>query len=140
MMTDRDSIVVTTADRQRLGSLLIDAERLGLVERRYLDDLTFELERATAVDPREAPGDVITMNSTVRLRDLDTDEVEEYTLVYPRQADELENRISILAPLGTALLGYRTGETIEWPVPEGTLRMLVEEVTYQPERAGDFSR
>jgi len=54
MMTDRDSIVVTTADRQRLGSLLIDAERLGLVERRYLDDLTFELERAAAVDPHEA--------------------------------------------------------------------------------------
>jgi len=140
MMTDRDSIVVTTADRQRLGSLLIDAERLGLVERRYLDDLTFELERATAVDPQETPEDVITMNSTVRLRDLDTDEVEEYTLVYPRHADALEHRISILAPLGTALLGYRTGETIEWPVPDGTLRMRVEEVTYQPERAGDFSR
>ena len=56
--------------------------------------------------------------------------MEEYTLVYPRQADALENRISILAPLGTALLGYRTGETVEWPVPEGMLRM----------RAGDFSR
>jgi len=140
MLTDRDTIVVTTADRQRLGSLLIDAERLGLVDRRYLDDLTFELERATAVDPHEAPDDVITMNSTVRLRDLDTDEVEEYTLVYPRQANVTENRISVLAPLGTALLGYRTGETIEWPVPDGTLRMRVEEVTYQPERAGDYSR
>jgi regulator of nucleoside diphosphate kinase len=140
MLTHNDNIIVTTADRQRLGSLLIDAERLGLVERRYLDDLLFELERATPVDPQQAPDDVITINSTVRLRDLDSGEVEEYTLVYPRQADVLENRISVLAPLGTALLGYRAGETIEWPVPGGTLRMVVEEVTYQPERAGDFSR
>ena len=140
MLTQHDNIIVTTADRQRLGSLLIDAERLGLVERRYLDDLSFELERATSVDPEQTPEDVITMNSTVRLRDLDNGDVEEYTLVYPRHADVLENRISVLAPLGMALLGYRTGDTVQWPVPGGTLRMRVEEVTYQPERAGDFSR
>lgn len=140
MITARGEIIVTVADRQRLGTLLADATRLGLVEAQHLDELTAELERAIAVDPHEVPADVITMNSKVRLRDLDSDEVEEFTLVYPRDADALENRVSILAPLGIALIGYRTGETIEWPVPSGTLRMLVEEVVYQPEQAGDFNR
>ena len=140
MLTTRGDIVITVADRQRLGALLLDAARLGLVERQHLAELEYELERATAVAPHEVPNDVITMNSTARLRDLDTGELLEYTLVYPRDANASEHRVSILAPMGTTLLGYRTGETIEWPVPGGTLRLAVEEVVYQPERAGDYSR
>lgn len=86
----------------------------------------------------DVPPDVITMNSTARLRDLDTDEVFDYTLVYPRDAEA--QRISILAPVGSALLGYRIGDVIEWPIPAGTIRLKVEQVMYQPERAGDLDR
>jgi regulator of nucleoside diphosphate kinase len=75
------------------------------------------------------------MNSTVRLRDLDTGEEETYTLVYPAQANVEENRISVLAPVGTAIIGYRVGDAVTWRVPGGRVRLRVEEVLYQPERA-----
>lgn len=134
------TIVVTDHDHRRLGTLLERSTGEAVVDRRYLDDLGQELERAQVVDPHKVPGDVITMNSTIRVRDLDDDEVEEYTLVYPERANVEANRISILSPVGTALIGYRTGDTVEWPVPAGKVHLKVEDVLYQPERAGDFER
>lgn len=133
-------IVITHADRRRLGTLLERAAADGLADARYLHDLEHELERAVVVDPSEIDDDVITMNSKVRLRDLDADGVETFTLVYPRDANIDENRISILAPIGTALIGYRVGDVVEWPVPIGTARLRVEEILYQPERAGVLDR
>jgi regulator of nucleoside diphosphate kinase len=132
--------IITRADRQRLGTLIDKAAQVGLVERRYLDHLEAELERAIPVEPQEVPADVITMNSTVRLRDLDAGETFEFTLVYPRDASPDEGRISVLAPIGTAIIGYRTGDVIKWPVPAGTIRLKVEEVVYQPESVGHFDR
>jgi regulator of nucleoside diphosphate kinase len=72
------------------------------------------------------------------LRDLDTGEQFECTLVYPSDVNTDKNRISVLAPIGTAIIGYRAGDTIEWPIPAGTVRLKVEEVLYQPEWEGDF--
>jgi regulator of nucleoside diphosphate kinase len=129
-------IIITDADRRRLGTLVERATNVGLVDRRYIDDLEQELERATAVDSCECPDDVITMNSTVRLRDLDSGDVDTYTLVYPAETNVEENRISVLAPIGTAILGYRVGDVIKWPVPSGFVRLRVEEILYQPEHAG----
>jgi regulator of nucleoside diphosphate kinase len=128
-------ILVTDEDRRRLGTLIERASNVGLVDRRYINDLEEELERAAMVAPEDVPGDVVTMNSTVRLRDLDTGEEETYTLVYPAQANAEENRISVLAPVGTAIIGYRVGDTVTWRVPGGRVRLRVEEVLYQPERA-----
>ena len=116
------------------------AAEAGLVERRYLNDLEAELERAVAVEPQDVPADVITMNSAVRLRDLEADEALEFTLVYPRDASPDGGRVSVLAPIGTAIIGYRTGDVIEWPVPAGTARLKVEDVVYQPESAGHYDR
>ena len=76
------------------------------------------------------------MNSSVRLRDLDSGETEGYELVEPTDADMTFDRISVLAPIGTAILGYRLGDVIEWPVPAGLRRLRVEEILDQPERAG----
>jgi hypothetical protein len=75
------------------------------------------------------------MNATVRLRDLKTGAEETYTLVYPDEADIEANRLSILAPIGTALLGYRAGDVVEWPVPAGITRFRIEEVLFQPRSA-----
>jgi regulator of nucleoside diphosphate kinase len=71
----------------------------------------------------------------IRLRDLDTDEVDQFQLVYPDDADVAHHRISVLAPVGTAILGYQQGDVIEWPVPAGLRRLRVEMVSYQPEMA-----
>lgn len=78
------------------------------------------------------------MNSKVILRDLDTQEIMTYTLVFPNDANYEAGAISVLAPVGTAILGYSEGDTVEWPVPSGMRRLLVEKVVYQPEAAGDF--
>lgn len=129
------NILITDEDRRRLGTLIERAATVGLVDRRYIDDLQQELERAGVVAPDEMPDDVITMNSMVRLKDLDSGEIETYTLVYPAQADIQENRISVLAPVGTAIIGYRVGDVVKWPVPGGHVRLRVEEVL-QPETAG----
>ncbi len=78
------------------------------------------------------------MNSRVRLSDISKAEKLVYTLVFPRDADSATGRISVLAPVGTAILGCRVGDIIEWQVPAGTRRLKIEEVLYQPEAAGDY--
>ena len=131
----RRTIIITNSDRRRLEHLLASEFTEAILPKSYLTDLRTELQRAKIVDSEEVPSDVITMDSTVRLRDLDTDEVETYTLVYPNQANIAENKLSILAPIGTAILGYRLGDVIRWRVPSGKRRLRVEEIVYQPERS-----
>jgi regulator of nucleoside diphosphate kinase len=133
------TIYVTKIDRERLGKLIeIARERDGEVNREYLNRLEEELERAETVEPQEVSPDVITMRSKVRLKDLRTGEEVVYSLVFPTEADFSEGKISVLAPVGTAMLGYRRGDVIEWVVPSGLRRLRVEEVLYQPESAGAY--
>jgi len=96
------------------------------------------LEHARVVTPADVPPDVITMNSKARLRDLDTGEEMIFTLVFPGEASIEHDRISVVAPIGTAMLGQRVGDEFEWEVPAGSVRLRVEEMLYQPEAAGDF--
>ena len=101
-------------------------------------ELENELQQAEVVASKKIPKKVITMNSKVRLKDLDSGKEMVYSLVFPGQADITQNKISILSPLGTALIGYRTGDIIEWKAPAGLRRLKVEEIVYQPEAAGDY--
>jgi len=128
------NIIISAADCDRLKRLTDSARLDRRVPAEILDVLEGELCRATLVPASEVPEDVITMNSTVTFRDLDTDETESYTLVYPHEADVAHNRISVFAPIGTALLGYRERDVVEWKVPAGTRRFLITQVT-QPEAA-----
>lgn len=118
--------------------LLLDAESTQYRGSQYLKRLRHELNRAKIVKPEEIPGDVITMNSTVRLQDQETMEEEVYTLVFPENADVKNGKVSILAPIGTAMLGYRVGDTFEWEVPAGTRKLLVKAILFQPEASGNF--
>src|SRR5687768_5964818 len=134
------SIYITELDRQRLEKLIeVAGGRNGAENHEYLRKLEHELELAETVAPEEVPGDVITMRSKVRLKDLTTGEEMVYTLVFPSEADFDEGKISVLAPVGTAMLGYRVGSRIEWQVPSGLRRLRVEEILYQPEAAGDYN-
>jgi regulator of nucleoside diphosphate kinase len=87
----------------------------------------------------DAPPDVVTLHSTVRIRDLDTGRSVVYTVVFPTEADTAQRRISVLAPIGTALIGYRVGDVIEWATPGGERRLRVEAALFQPE-AGERAR
>ncbi|HOW60012.1 MAG TPA: nucleoside diphosphate kinase regulator [Candidatus Omnitrophota bacterium] len=131
-------IYITTNDAERLRRLIRGITNPGDHERIYLKMLAEELLRAETLDPLKIPRDVVTMNSLVKFRDMNTREVFLYSIVYPADADFEKGKISVLAPIGMALLGYRVGDVVEWPVPAGMRRLKVEEVLYQPEAAGQY--
>jgi len=128
------TIYITNTDMRRLQPLIETMKK----SRDDLRGLQAELEHARVVAPAEVPPDVITMNSKARLRDLETGEEVTYTLVFPDQANIEQGRISVVAPVGTAMLGHRVGDEFEWEVPAGAVRLRVEDVIYQPEAAGHY--
>lgn len=123
------SILISTVDRDRLLRLLDSARLDHRISSASIAALESELARADFLEPEDLPVDVVTMGSTIWFRDPETDEVEQYTLVVPSEADVLRDRISVLAPIGTALLGYRLGDIVEWRVPSGKRRMEIVKVS-----------
>jgi len=133
-------IFITAFDKKRLDELIATARKQGGHGLGDLVGLAAELTRAKIVEPSDIPPNVITMNSKVLLRDLDTSEDETYSLVFPGDADVASGAISVLAPIGTGILGYKEGDIVEWPVPVGKRRIKIEKILYQPEASGDFDR
>ena len=131
------TIQISSYDKQRIVRLLLDID-MAEHNREEIADLQAEIARGEEVEPRQMPPDVITMNSSVRVTDIEAGTTSLYTIVFPWDADFAAGRISVLASLGTALLGYRVGEIVEWEMPSGLRRLRIEEIVYQPERAGDF--
>ena len=136
----KNPIHITTQDKQRLEDLLIELEARDPRTRGDLNGLLGEMHRAVIVDGTNVPNDVITMNSRAEMRDLESGETVAFTLVFPADANIDEEKISVLAPIGAGMLGYRVGDVFEWKVPGGWRRMKVTKVEYQPEAAGDFDR
>jgi len=101
-----------------------------------LRKLREELDRATVIDPLALPDDVVAMDSTVAFEDLGSGETEEYTIVFPEEADVARNRISILAPIGTALIGCRAGDIVRWPTPGGIRKLKIRRVSAPAVEAG----
>jgi regulator of nucleoside diphosphate kinase len=135
-MTPNSKIHLTMQDRDRLERLVTMSEKSPNVL--ALDE---EIQNATIVEQGNIPPNVATMNSRIRFVDDASGDETEVTLVYPAQADASSGRVSVLAPVGTALLGLAVGQSIEWPMPNGQSRRLrVVAVLYQPEAAGDLDR
>jgi regulator of nucleoside diphosphate kinase len=136
----KNPIHITTQDKQRLEDLLVEVQASDPRKHGDLKALTQELRRAVIVDPKDVFCDVITMNSRAEMRDLESGETVAFTLVFPSEANIDQEKISVLAPIGAGMLGYRLGDEFEWNVPGGLRRMKVTKVEYQPEAAGDFDR
>jgi regulator of nucleoside diphosphate kinase len=134
---NQPSIFITTKDSAKLRKLIREAYHSEYRGSDYLRKLAAELEKASVVNPDQIPSDVITLNSTARLLDQETSEEMIYTLVFPEDADPSQGKISILAPIGTAMLGYKTGDTFQWDTPGGKRTLRVQGVLYQPEASGD---
>lgn len=130
------TIVITSADYGRLLRLIEASRQFRRRDIRHIDELEQELDRAIIARDNEIPADVVTMNSRVRVRDLNSGHEFVYQIVFPRDADVATNRISVLAPIGTALLGQRAGAPVEILAPSGLRRLRIIEVEYQPEAAG----
>jgi len=134
----RRQILITEDDMARLRQLVREGRMAPRYDQSYLEELDRELGRAEIIGAAKLPPDVVTMHSRVRVRDLDRGITAVYTLAFPMDADIEKKRISVLAPIGTALIGYRAGDRIEWMTPGGTKRLRIEEVLFQPE-AGETS-
>ena len=138
-MLQRATIYVTNSDRDRLANMIeLTREQDDRANFMYVGKLEGELESAEVVAPDDIPPDVVTMRSTVKLKDLDTDEERIYSIVFPSEANLDEGKISILAPLATALLGYKRGNVVEVEAPSRLRRLLISEILYQPESMGDY--
>ena len=136
-MEQRD-IYITEFDLSRLKELVNVGISFKERDRDYLESLRNELDRAHVVEPTAIPRDVVTMNSQVRIEDMETAQENVYTLVFPSDARIAERKVSILAPIGTAMLGCRAGDTVDWPVPAGTRKVRIKAIPYQPEAAGHY--
>jgi regulator of nucleoside diphosphate kinase len=134
----RPAIIINEFDAERIDRLLEQPEWATSPVAAALND---ELDRAQMCSPQEMPHNVVSMNSQVRFRDLSTDEERVRTLVFPTKMTDSATQLSVLAPVGAALLGLRVGDTIHWELPNGTAAHLeVLELLYQPEAAGEFHR
>lgn len=133
-------IFITTIDRERLEKLLLGTRQWSNRDKEHLQALEEELDKAHTVESTEIPGDVVTMRSHVRVQDMKAGAAMDLSVVFPSEADSEQGKISVLAPVGTALLGYRVGDTVEWRVPGGLRRLKIERILYQPEAAGDYHR
>jgi regulator of nucleoside diphosphate kinase len=125
MSSAQPAIVISSRDLERLETLLERPQHAS----------------GAGAELQDMPADVITMNSTARFKNVDSGETREMSLVYPHDADAAAGRVSILAPVGSALLGLAVGQEIDWPGPDGRkLRLQVEAILFQPEASGDFAR
>lgn len=137
-MKKKPEIILSSLDADRLYALLESLPKNSLPG---IEELEQELNRAEIVEPKKMPQDIVTMNSIVRFFVESTKQEFELTLVYPKDMDSIGKNISILAPVGSAMLGLAIGDEIEWPKPGGgTLKVRITEILYQPERSGDYHR
>ena len=131
----QNHLLITDTDAHQLRMLLEGAPLGSERERLQLDVLEEEIERARIVPKAQIPPDVVTMRSRVRIVDMRTGEQLVYQIVYPHEANYAAQKISILAPIGMALLGYSAGTEIEWQVPSGSRRLRIEAVEQEPRRS-----
>jgi regulator of nucleoside diphosphate kinase len=137
-MNKQPEIIISSLDADRLYDLIESLPNSGLVG---VDELEKELARASIVEPSEVPPTIVTMNSTVKFSVESSKDEFLLTLVYPKDIDSSGQKISILAPVGSALLGLSQGDNIEWPKPGGgIIKVIIKEITYQPEREGELHR
>lgn len=137
-MATRPPIIINRLDAERLQRLIDEADDKDLAVARALEE---ELARGEVVDPEQIPEDVVSMCSQVQFTDLDRDRQIIRTLVYPHALATTEDGISVMAPVGAALLGLRIGDTIDWPLPGGReVQLRIDAILWQPEREGQFHR
>src|ERR1043166_2779300 len=132
-MNNENDIIVTAPDHAELSSVIDVTGKLSGRVRWELRLLENKLKHARIAAPKDVSFDVITLNTRAELLDLESGERMEFTLVLPRDENINDGKISVLAPLGTAMRGYRVGDEFDWHVPHGLRRLKVIKLHFQPE-------
>ncbi len=134
-----NTIQITDLDYNRLNGMINNMRKYNQKEYNDLLFLETELERAKRTNPRKIAAEFVTMNSLIEVLDCDTNKTMEVRLVYPREANFKQGKISVLSPLGSALLGYKSGSEVSYSVPNGIKKMKISRIIYQPEANGEFA-
>ncbi len=129
------NLIISELDSSRIRQILSSSK---IVTGKEGENLMGEINRARIVSPQRIPSDVVTMNTVVRIRNIDQNRAYTIKLVYPEAADTKKGHISIFAPVAAAILGYRQGDIVDWQMPSGNTQIMIEEILYQPEAAGDY--
>ena len=131
-------MILSEYDFRRLKGILERLRESSRAEHRLLSVLEAKLAAAAVVPPEYLPEDAVSLNSKLRFKDLRSRKQQVCTLVFPAEADMSRGKVSVLSPLGIALIGAKAGEVVDCQAPLGLLRLRVEEVLFQPEAAGYF--
>ncbi len=131
-------VLITKQDFNRIHRAIKAAKATNSIKKEEAEKLLAELKNAKIVEPENIGGDVVTMNSIVKIHFQNNKSTMEFKLVYPSEANIKEKKISIFSAVAAALIGYRVGDEIDWLVPSGMTKIVIDEIVYQPEAAGDF--
>ncbi len=137
-MRNNNNIFITEFDFGKLNEMIDNIRKENTKDHGFIDKLRNEIDRAKIVSPTKINGNIVTMNSRVLLKDLNTQHEFSCQVVFPSDADLEAGKVSVLAPVGTALLGYKVGDVIKWEVPSGVRKLKIKEMLYQPESEGDL--
>lgn len=135
----KSQLRITNLDYQRLSSLIQSIRKTMKDDLHNIETLQGEIERAKRVEPRKIGSEFVTMNSEVEVIDSTTGRIMKFKLVYPQEADFPGGKLSVLSPLGSALIGYREGDEVEFRVPAGTKKVKIGKILYQPEAKGEYA-
>ncbi|MCG6149952.1 nucleoside diphosphate kinase regulator [Leptospira levettii] len=136
-MKTQKKLSITNFDYIRLKNMITEYSKRNKTNAN-IEDLLGEIERAQKVDSTKIPANVVTMNSIIEIRNVNELDFDEFQLVFPEAANSSERKISILAPIATACLGYKVGDIIQWKVPHGVQQFQITDVKYQPEANGHY--
>ena len=131
-------VIITKQDFNKIHRSITEAKAKNSIKPEEAEKLLAELKSAKIVEQDKVDGDVVTMNSIVKIHFQNNKTTMEFTLVYPADANIKERKISIFSSVASALIGYRVGDEIDWLIPSGMTKIVIDEVLYQPESAGDF--
>lgn len=131
-------VIITKQDFNKIHRSITDAKAANRIKPEEAEKLLAELKSARIVDQEKVDSDVVTMNSIVKIHFQNNKTTMEFQLVYPADANIKERKISIFSSVASALIGYRVGDEIDWLIPSGMTKIVIDEVIYQPESAGDF--
>lgn len=131
-------IIITKQDSNRIHKSILDARQNDSIKKEDADRLLRELHSAKIVYSADIPADVVTMNSVVKIHFENNKIATQFKIVYPDEANIKDKKISIFSPVAAALIGYSVNDEIDWLVPAGMTKIIIDEIIYQPEAAGDF--
>lgn len=134
----KKQIYITDFDLKRFKWLLSNSHKFDDAYKKYLCALEEELKEAVIVDQKAVPANIITMHSKFKIKDIDTNEENIYTLVFPFDASQEENKLSILTSIGVSVIGSEAGRIFEWESPTGKKNCRIEEILFQPESQGNY--